>query len=68
VQVTNLTSIPQYQLPIYLYVREDGRIVGAGVSSLADLSGGATSTVRVAVIGAASVGNVSVEAPATIYN
>lgn len=68
VEVTNLTSIPQYQLPIYLYVRDDGKMVGAGVSALADLSGGATSTVRVAVIGSASTGNVAVEAPATIYN
>jgi hypothetical protein len=68
VQVTNLTGISQYQLPIYLYVRDGGKIIGAGASTLANLGGGATDTVRVTVIGSASTGNVTAAAPATIYN
>jgi len=68
VQVSNLTGIPQTQLPVYVYVRDGGKIIGAGVSSVALLGGGATDTVRVTVLGTASTGNVAAEAPATIYN
>jgi hypothetical protein len=68
VQLTNLTGIPQYQLPVYLYVRKGGRIIGAGEATIADLNGGATATALVTVIGTASAGNVAVAAPATIYN
>jgi hypothetical protein len=67
-QLTNRTSIPQYQLPVYAVTTSAGRIVAAGDRSLTELAGGARVTVRIVLDGSpAAAGSIRVEAPATIF-
>ncbi len=68
-QVTNRSSIPQYQLPVYAVITDHGQVVGGSNRSIADLAGGATAVVRLALPAGAGGENLSVrvEAPATIF-
>ena len=67
--LTNRSSIPQYQLPIYAVITRAGHVVGGSSRSIADLAGGAKTVVRLALpAGATSQGlGIQVEAPATIF-
>ena len=67
VLVRNRSSMPQYQLPVYAYVRRGDRYLAAGVASITTLPSGSSATVRVPLAGHPSGGSVTVEVPATIF-
>lgn len=64
--VRNLSSIPQYQLPIYAVARRGRRTVAAGTTTVAELGGGARRTVRLRLLGRHAIRDVRLQAPATI--
>jgi hypothetical protein len=68
VTVTNTSSVPQYQLPVYAVASRGGRYVAAGRTTVAELGGGAQVRLRVPLIGNAAGATVSLEAPPTIFN
>jgi hypothetical protein len=69
VHLTNRSSIPQYQLPVYAVVTEGSHILAARDTSITDLAGGAKAVVRIVIpaSGAGLQSSVRVEAPATIF-
>jgi hypothetical protein len=71
-RLTNRTSIPQYQLPVYAVSTVSGRVVAAADRSLTELAGGAHVTLRIVLDGslgsaAGAAGSVRVQAPPTIF-
>jgi hypothetical protein len=67
VHLSNLSGIPQYQLPIFAYAIRGDRLLAAGTANVAQLSGGAKTTVRIPLLGDKTA-QVSVEAAPTIFN
>lgn len=67
VAVDNLSSVPQYQLPVFALASRDGHYVAAGGTDIASLAGDTRVIVRVRVIGDPAHALVALEAPATIY-
>ena len=66
--VHNLSSVPQYQLQVYAYARGERDYLAAGSATIANLSGGSTTTVRLRLAGRPGRAPVQVEASATIYD
>jgi hypothetical protein len=66
VSVHNTSGIPQYSLPVYAVMRRDGRPVAASQTSVTDLSGGATRTLHLRLLGTAAHARAVAQAPATI--
>jgi hypothetical protein len=67
VLVRNRSSMPQYQLPVYAYVRRGDRYLAAGVASIATLPSGSSATIKVPLAGHPAGGAITVEVPATIF-
>lgn len=67
VLVRNRSSMPQYQLPVYAYVRRGERYLAAGAASIATLPSGSSATIKVPLAGHLEGGQVTVEVPATIF-
>ncbi len=65
--VRNLSTVPQYQLPVYAIAQHSGRDVAAGLTTIDDLTGGATVAVDVQLLGRVRAGRVAPEAPPTIF-
>jgi hypothetical protein len=66
VNVQNRSSIPQYQLPVYAVAERGGRAVAAGEATVKELDGGASQTLRLALLGRAGSAAVQLAAAATI--
>lgn len=66
IEVTNLSEIPQYQLQVYAYSRGRLGYAAAGSSTVGELDGGATRTVRVPLVGRPHSTQITVEAIPTI--
>lgn len=67
VSVENRSSLPQYQLPVYVTATRDGRYVAAGEATIGELGGGAVATLRLRLTGNASGASVSIQTPPTIF-
>lgn len=70
VHLTNRSSIPQYQLPVYAVVTRNGRILAARDRSITELAGGAQAVVRIVLPSldtGATQTSIRVQAPATIF-
>jgi hypothetical protein len=67
ITVTNRSSVPQYQLPVYAVVWRHGRLRAAGQATIAHLGSGSTTTLRLTLIGRAAGGALPVEAAPTIF-
>lgn len=68
VRVRNLSSIPQYQLPVYAVAERSGRTVAAGVANVKELDGGASQTLRLVLLGRPGSSGVQLAAAATIVH
>jgi hypothetical protein len=67
VKVSNDSDIPQYQVPLFAFVRRGRGIVAAGTHTIAELAAGATTTISLPLVGPAGASPV-VEALPTIFN
>jgi hypothetical protein len=67
VTVSNRSSVPQYQLPVYAVVWWRGRPRAAGQVTIAHLGTGSTTTLRLSLVGQGAAGAVAVQAPPTIF-
>jgi hypothetical protein len=66
VHLYNPSSVPQYQLQVYAYVRHGSRYVAAGNTTVAELGAGSKQRVRVPLVGVVPSANLHVEAIPTI--
>ena len=66
VTLHNRSSIPQYQLQVYVVARHGGRYVAAGALTVAHLGGGGGRTVEVPLLGNPTRGRLELEALPTI--
>jgi hypothetical protein len=66
-KVVNRSSVPQYQLPVYAFVRRSGRYVAAGQATIGVLAGGGTSAVGLKLVGNPQ-GGLAIEAGPTIFD
>jgi hypothetical protein len=66
VKVTNLSDIPQYQLQVYAYSRDEHGYVAAGAGSVGELDPGATQNLKLVLVGRTSANQIKVEAVPTI--
>lgn len=64
--VKNLSGVPQYQLPVYAVARRHGQSVAAGQALIEELDGGASTRLRLSLIGNSAGAAVSLQAPPTI--
>ena len=64
--VKNLSSVPQFQLPVYAVARRHGRTVAAGQALVNELDSGASTQMRVSLIGNPAGATLSLQAPPTI--
>jgi hypothetical protein len=64
--VRNLSSIPQFQLPVYAVASRNGRLVAAGQALVTELDSGASARLRVPLIGNSAGATLSLQAPPTI--
>ncbi len=53
VHLNNQTSVPQYQLQVYVYAKRDGRYVGAANATVMDLGAGTRETFHLGLVGGA---------------
>ena len=67
VLVSNLSSIPQYQLQVYAVGRRSGRPVAAGALTVPVLAAGARVRVRLPLVGASNPGQLQLQAFPTIF-
>ncbi len=64
--VKNLSGVPQYQLPVYVVARRHGQSVAAGQALIGELDGGASTRLRLSLIGNSAGATLSLQAPPTI--
>jgi hypothetical protein len=64
--IRNLSSVPQLQLPVYAVARRNGRSVAAGQALITELDSGASTRLRVPLIGNSAGATLSLQAPPTI--
>ena len=67
VTVRNLSSVPQFQLPVYAVARRRGRSVAAGQALIGELDGGASAQLDLSLIGNLAGATLSLQAPPTIF-
>jgi hypothetical protein len=67
VTVSNHSSVPQYQLPVYAVVWSHGHLRAAGQATIAHLGTGSTTTLRLSLTGRFTGGALAVQAPPTIF-
>ena len=65
--VRNLSSVPQYELQVYAVAERFGRYVAAGRATIADLSTGATTVLRMRLLGNPTHATLALQAPPTIF-
>jgi hypothetical protein len=68
VAVRNDSGIPQYQLPVYAYVRSPRGFLAAGSATIAQLASNSSARLRVHLLGGAAAGPVQLEVPPTVFN
>jgi hypothetical protein len=66
-EISNPTSLPQYNVAVYAWAKRGGRYVAAGQASVDEVNAGDTETVSVRLIGDPGKAKVHVFAPATIF-
>jgi hypothetical protein len=66
-KVVNRSSVPQYQLPVYAFVRRGGTYVAAAQATIGVLAGGGTSAVQLRLVGHPQ-GALTIEAGPTIFD
>jgi hypothetical protein len=64
-RVTNHSSVPQDGLTTYAYAVSHGRLIAAGLASVASLDSGSSTTLPVSLIGNAGSATVRLDAPPT---
>jgi hypothetical protein len=64
-RVTNHSSVPQVGLTTYAYAVSHGRLIAAGLASVASLDSGSSTTLPVSLIGNAGAATVGFDAPPT---
>lgn len=67
VRVSNTSGMPQYQLPVYAYARRGARYLAAGSTIIAQLASGASTTLRLRLVGAVGSGSIGVQITPTIF-
>jgi hypothetical protein len=67
VRIRNPSSVPQYQLQVYAFARRAGRYVAAGHATVAHLGTGASTALRIRMVGDSARANVAIEALPTIF-
>jgi hypothetical protein len=67
VTVQNLSGVTQYQLPVYAVATRARRFLAAGQTLVEELDGGATTHLRLPLVGNPSGATLSLEAPPTIF-
>ena len=67
VSLRNLSSVPQYQLQVYAFAERAGRYVAAGDLTVPHLGSGATSTLKLRILGRINHAPLQIEAPPTIF-
>lgn len=65
--VRNSSGVTQYQLPVYAVARRGARWVAAGQATIEELDGGASTQVRLPLVGNPAGATLSFEAPPTIF-
>jgi hypothetical protein len=66
-RLANHSGLPQYGIQVYAVATHEGRYVAAGRASIDDLGAGASSTVRLTLLGKPRRGSVQLSAPPTIF-
>lgn len=66
ITVHNLSSIPQYQLPVFAFATRGGRYVAAGSATVIHLAGEASRTLDLGVTGNPNHAQFQVEAPPAV--
>jgi hypothetical protein len=67
VSLRNLSSVPQYQLQVYVVAERAGRYVAAGNLTVPHLGSNASSTVKLPILGHINHARLQIEAPPTIF-
>jgi hypothetical protein len=67
VSLHNLSSVPQYQLQVYVVAERAGRYVAAGSVTVPHLGSKASSTVKLPIFGPIEHARLQIEAPPTIF-
>ena len=67
VRVANLTSVPQYGLPVYALARRAGRVVAGGRATVSDLGTRTAATVGLPLVGPVRGASLQIEALPTIF-
>lgn len=65
--VRNSSAVTQYQLPVYAFARRGEQWVAAGQATIGELDGGASTKLRLPLVGNSSGATLSFEAPPTIF-
>ncbi len=65
--VHNLSGVPQYQLPVYAFVRRGSRYLAAGGAIIAHLTSDHSTKLQLRLLGDASGAPVQVETPPSIF-
>jgi hypothetical protein len=67
VSLRNLSSVPQYQLQVYVVAERAGHYVAAGSFTVPHLGSYATKTVKLPILGHINRARLQIEAPPTIF-
>jgi hypothetical protein len=67
VRLHNPSSVPQYHLQVYAVAQRGGRYLAAGQAAVEHLSGGASQTLQLSLVGNPVGAQVAVAAPPTIF-
>jgi hypothetical protein len=68
VAVRNDSGIPQYQLPVYAYVRSARGFLAAGSATITQLASNSSARLRLHLLGGAAARPVQLEVPPTVFN
>lgn len=68
ITVTNLSSVPQSEFPVYVVALSAGRYTAAGSTTIADLGTSSSTTTRVGLVGRLSGAQVRLEALPTLFH
>jgi hypothetical protein len=66
-EVRNHSAVPQYQLPVYAFVRRGGSYLAAGSATIAHLTRNASTTLSLRLLGVSKGARVVIQTPPTIF-
>jgi hypothetical protein len=67
IRVRNLSSVTQYQLPVYAVASRGSRVLAAAAATIAELGGGSRETLQLRLLGSADGARVELETQPTTF-